>query len=110
MRPRGSARIPLPPVSEESTDVNETDIQTRARQLGHLVGNTPLLSIHFSTGGRERVIHAKAENLNMTGSIKDRMALHIVKQSYQRGLLKPGVPMFEATSGNTGISFCAIGR
>jgi cysteine synthase len=90
--------------------MTDYDVQARVRQLGHLVGNTPLLSIRFTAGGRERVIHAKAENLNMTGSIKDRMALHIVKQAYARGILKPGVPMFEATSGNTGISFCAIGR
>jgi cysteine synthase len=87
-----------------------TDHDLHARQLGHLVGNTPLLAIHFTRGGRDRVIYAKAENLNMTGSIKDRMALHIVRQAYQRGVLTPGAPVFEATSGNTGISFCAIGR
>jgi cysteine synthase len=90
--------------------MNQADFRTRVRQLGHLVGNTPMLSIEFTKGGRQRVIYAKAENLNMTGSIKDRMALHIVRQAYERGVLKPGVPMFEATSGNTGISFCAIGR
>jgi cysteine synthase len=90
--------------------MNQADIRTRVRQLGHLVGNTPMLSIQFTKGGRQRVIYAKAENLNMTGSIKDRMALHIVRQAYVRGVLKPGVPVFEATSGNTGISFCAIGR
>jgi cysteine synthase len=83
---------------------------TRVRQLGHLVGNTPLLAVHFVRDGRERVIYAKAENLNMTGSIKDRMALHIVRRAYLREVLTPGMPIFEATSGNTGISFCAIGR
>ena len=46
----------------------------------------------------------------MTGSIKDRMALHIVAQGYAKGLLKQGDLIAEATSGNTGISFSAIGR
>jgi cysteine synthase len=82
----------------------------RVHQLRHLIGNTPLLSVHYRKDGRERVVHAKAENLNMTGSIKDRMALHIVEQACRRGALVPGAPIFEATSGNTGISFCAIGR
>lgn len=83
---------------------------SRTRQIRHLVGNTPLLSIEFTLRGRPRVIYAKAENLNMTGSIKDRMALHIIEEAYRCGALTPGAPIFEATSGNTGISFCAIGR
>jgi cysteine synthase len=88
----------------------DPNVRSRVRQLRHLVGNTPLLAIQFTYRGDKRVIYAKAENLNMTGSIKDRMALHIVTQAYLRGVLRPGVPVFEATSGNTGISFCAIGR
>jgi cysteine synthase A len=52
----------------------------------------------------------KAENFNLTGSVKDRMALHILRQAYDRGNLKPGAPIAEATSGNTGISFAALGR
>ncbi len=46
----------------------------------------------------------------MTGSIKDRMALHILKQAYLTGRIKPGDTIAEATSGNTGIAFAAIGR
>jgi cysteine synthase A len=46
----------------------------------------------------------------MTGSIKDRMAYHILGKAYDSGILKPGMQIFEATSGNTGISFAAIGR
>jgi cysteine synthase A len=46
----------------------------------------------------------------MTGSIKDRMALAILRRAYQRGQLEPGAPIAEATSGNTGISFAALGR
>lgn len=84
---------------------------TRLRGLRVLVGNTPLLAIEFSVGGgKPRRIFAKAENFNMTESIKDRMALHILRQALESGALKAGGMIVEATSGNTGISFCAIGR
>ena len=85
-------------------------IEGRLQDLGHLVGQTPLLVIDLEFKGQPRRIHAKAENFNMTGSIKDRMALHILRQGYERGLLLPGAPIAEATSGNTGISFAALGR
>jgi cysteine synthase len=75
-----------------------------------MIGNTPLLAIRFSLRGKERVIYAKAEHLNMTGSIKDRMAFHILKRAYEEGRIQPGDTIAEATSGNTGISFAAIGR
>lgn len=78
--------------------------------LASLIGNTPLLSIDFTYRGEKRTIYAKAENLNMTGSIKDRMAFHILKKAYEKKLLKPGGLIVEATSGNTGIAFSAIGR
>ena len=82
----------------------------RFQQLKHMIGNTPLLAIRFAFRGQERVIYAKAEHLNMTGSIKDRMAFHILKKAYQERHIKPGDTIAEATSGNTGISFAAIGR
>jgi cysteine synthase len=44
----------------------------RFAELRHMIGNTPLLGIHFNFRGKRRVIYAKAEHLNMTGSIKDR--------------------------------------
>jgi len=55
-----------------------------------MIDNTPLLAIRFSFKGKERVIYAKAEHLNMTGSIKDRMAFHILKKAYQEGHILPG--------------------
>ncbi len=80
------------------------------KELARLIGNTPLLGIECSYAGRRRVIYAKCEQLNLTGSIKDRMALHILKKAYANGELKPGDTIVEATSGNTGIAFAAIGR
>jgi cysteine synthase A len=83
----------------------------RLRGLRVLVGNTPLLAVEFSVdGGEPRRLYAKAENLNFTGSIKDRMALHIIRRAWESGDLQPGGRIVAATSGNTGISFCAIGR
>jgi cysteine synthase A len=69
-----------------------------------------LLEVDFKFRGREARIFAKAEHLNLTGSIKDRMALHILKEGYRNGTLKQGDVIAEATSGNTGISFSAIGK
>ncbi len=79
-------------------------------RISHMVGNTPLLEIELSYRGMPRKIYAKAENVNLTGSIKDRMAYHILGQAYERGHLAPGGLIIEATSGNTGISFSAAGR
>ena len=83
---------------------------TRCNDLKHMIGNTPLLAVRFSFKGKERVIYAKAEHINMTGSIKDRMAFHILKKAYEEGRIQPGDTIAEATSGNTGISFAAVGR
>src|SRR5512135_347305 len=88
----------------------EQILKARLNGLGHWVGNTPLLAIDFTFDGKPRVLYAKAENMNMTGSIKDRMAYHIIRRGYERGTLQPGATIVEATSGNTGIAFSAIGR
>jgi cysteine synthase A len=87
-----------------------SDNQNRIAGLSSLIGNTPLLEIKFLFNGDKRRIFAKAENLNMTGSIKDRMAFHILKQGYAKNKLQPGALIIEATSGNTGISFSSIGK
>ncbi|MFA5805090.1 MAG: cysteine synthase family protein [Melioribacteraceae bacterium] len=87
-----------------------SDNQNRVAGLSSLMGNTPLLEIKFLFNGEKRKIFAKAENLNMTGSIKDRMAFHILKQGYARNKLKQGALIIEATSGNTGIAFSSIGK
>jgi cysteine synthase len=84
--------------------------ETRIQGLRVLTGNTPLLAIECEVHGKPRTVYAKAENLNFTGSIKDRMALHIIQRAYEAGQLAPGGLIVEATSGNTGISFAAFGR
>ena len=87
-----------------------TPTTQRLAGLHRLVGNTPLLAIDFLYRGKPRVLYAKQESLNMTGSIKDRMALFIIERAYREGRLRPGDRIAEATSGNTGISVAAIGR
>jgi cysteine synthase A len=84
--------------------------QERLGGLASLIGNTPLLAIEVEYRGERRVIHAKAEHLNLSGSIKDRMAIHILRRGYATGALQPGALIVEATSGNTGIAFASIGR
>ncbi len=78
--------------------------------LARLIGATPLLEIHCRYRGHEHRIYAKHEAYNFTGSIKDRMALYILQRAYASGEIAPGDVIAEATSGNTGISFAAIGR
>jgi cysteine synthase A len=75
-----------------------------------LIGRTPMLRIEYTYEGRLRRLYAKYEQENMTGSIKDRMAEHILRRAYESGQLRPGDTIVEASSGNTGISFAAIGR
>jgi cysteine synthase A len=86
-----------------------SDMPHNIAAVTSLTGNTPLLQIHYRLEGRPRSLFAKLESMNMTGSIKDRMAAHIIRQAYGSGALKRGDTIVEATSGNTGISFSAIG-
>jgi cysteine synthase A len=82
----------------------------RVDGIAALIGNTPLLEIRYQLGGAGRRVYAKYEPENMTGSVKDRMALHITRRAYANGDLKDGFTIVEASSGNTGISFAALGR
>jgi len=85
-------------------------LDARTEALRRLIGNTPLLAIHARFRGHRRIVYAKSEQVNLTGSIKDRMALYTLAQAYSAGEIAPGDTIAEATSGNTGISFAAIGR
>ncbi|HQJ25213.1 MAG TPA: pyridoxal-phosphate dependent enzyme, partial [Bacillota bacterium] len=87
-----------------------TTNSTVIENLSAYIGNTPLLSIEYSYKGKNDRVYAKSENLNMTGSIKDRIAFHVINKAYKLGKLAPGDMIIEATSGNTGISFAAVGR
>ncbi len=83
--------------------------EEKLKKLRNFVGNTPTLRLECELEGKKLYILAKYEVWNFTGSIKDRMALQILEGGYITGQLKPGNTIVEATSGNTGISFAAMG-
>ena len=79
--------------------------------MEELIGNTPLLKInHFIDKNNELKgnVYAKLEYLNPTGSVKDRVALSMIEDAEEKGLLKSGATIIEPTSGNTGIGIAAI--
>lgn len=73
------------------------------------IGNTPLIRLRTISDETGCEIYAKAEFLNPGGSIKDRIARHIVREAEKRGELKPGSVIMEVTSGNTGIALAMVG-
>ncbi|MCC6124337.1 MAG: cysteine synthase family protein [Pirellulales bacterium] len=93
-----------------SPSLTPSSVENRLAGLQYVIGNTPLLAIEYAFRGEPRIIYAKAEHYNLTGSIKDRMALHILRKAYREGRIRAGDRIVEATSGNTGIAFSAIGR
>ncbi|NBV06343.1 MAG: cysteine synthase family protein [Proteobacteria bacterium] len=72
--------------------------------------NTPLVEVTFSYKGEIKKIYGKYEAFNFSGSIKDRVAFYILQKAYEKGAIKAGDTIVEATSGNTGIAFAALGR
>ena len=71
------------------------------------IGNVPMIHLNQISSGN---VFAKAEFLNPGGSIKDRVAKHIVQSAVRDGRLRPGMTIIEATSGNTGIGLCLAGK
>ncbi len=81
-----------------------------AKQLTELIGNTPLLELSkFSKAkGIATPVVAKVEYFNPGGSVKDRIALAMIEDAEQRGLLQPGATIIEPTSGNTGVGLALV--
>ncbi|MDE6526502.1 MAG: cysteine synthase family protein [Muribaculaceae bacterium] len=75
----------------------------------HTIGRTPLVKINRLNPNPAVSIYAKLEGFNPTGSIKDRIALHMVEAAEADGLLTPGKTIIEPTSGNTGIGLAIVG-
>jgi len=103
-----------------AADISESPLAGRARLVEgmkgmlmaystdvlDLIGNTPLIKLTRFT---DLSVYAKAEFLNPGGSIKDRVAKHIIFEAEKNGTLEPGMPIVEATSGNTGIGIALVG-
>ena len=71
------------------------------------IGHTPVVKLH-RVAPKHVTLYAKVESFNPGGSVKDRLALAIVLDAEQRGLLKPGDTIIEATSGNTGVALAMV--
>lgn len=78
--------------------------QVMFRTIEDFVGNTPLVKLKRLTGNTSNVILVKLEGNNPAGSVKDRPALSMITRAQERGEIKPGDTLIEATSGNTGIA------
>lgn len=82
-----------------------------AESVTELVGHTPLLQVNrfmAQAGVEKATILAKLEYLNPAGSVKDRVALHMIEEAEKAGRLKPGAAIIEPTSGNTGIGLACV--
>lgn len=81
-----------------------------AKKLTELIGNTPLLELNkfSSLKGLEQPIIAKIESFNPGGSVKDRVALSMIEDAEDKGLLKPEATIIEPTSGNTGVGLALV--
>jgi cysteine synthase A len=88
----------------------QAGLADKFQHLWCLVGNTPMLQLHYTYKGVPGTIFVKCEHYNLTGSVKDRMALYMLYQAYNHCQIRPEDTLVEATSGNTGIAFAAIGR
>ncbi len=73
-----------------------------------LVGNTPIVELKKVTVNKDVTIYAKLEGNNPGGSVKDRAAYGMIKDAIDKGQIKPGIKLIEATSGNTGIALALI--
>lgn len=80
------------------------------KKLTELIGNTPLLELNkfSSLKGLEQPIIAKIESFNPGGSVKDRVALAMIEDAEDKGLLKSGATIIEPTSGNTGVGLALV--
>ena len=81
-----------------------------AKKLTELIGNTPLLELnkYSEAKGLDTPVIAKVEFFNPGGSVKDRIALAMIEDAEERGLLQPGATIIEPTSGNTGVGLALV--
>jgi S-sulfo-L-cysteine synthase (O-acetyl-L-serine-dependent) len=78
--------------------------------LEQIIGNTPLVEVRHMNPKRSVRIYCKLEGQNPGGSVKDRAAYGMISMALERGTVKPGDKLVEATSGNTGIALAMIAK
>ena len=72
----------------EKVNCLTAEIENKFEHLWHLVGNTPMLALHYTYKGKAGKIYVKCEHYNLTGSIKDRIALYTLSNAYRTGKIK----------------------
>jgi len=80
-----------------------------AENILELIGNTPIVRINKLARNTQANVFAKLEYLNPSGSLKDRIALHMIEQAEKDGSLKPGYTIVESSTGNTGTALSFVG-
>ena len=80
---------------------------SRYNNILETIGDTPLVRINWMAPA-EVNLYVKIEAQNPMGSVKDRLALGVIEDAEERGLLRPGQTVVEATSGNTGIGLAMV--
>ena len=86
------------------TECTEVQLWNKVDTLSHEIGKTPFKIIPDNLNR----IYVKLEGENPSGSIKDRLALHLIKKALEQGQLKPGQPLVEVSTGNSGIALSRI--
>jgi cysteine synthase B len=81
-----------------------------AQHIGQLIGNTPLVKINLPEIPKHVTVYGKLEGNNPGGSVKDRPAYSMISKAFDRGEIKRGDRLVEATSGNTGIALAMVAR
>lgn len=87
------------------------ELKNVKNSAAELIGNTPMLYVHKymkAVNAEDTAILAKLEYFNPAGSVKDRVALAMIEDAEERGILKPGSTIIEPTSGNTGIGIGCV--
>lgn len=74
-----------------------------------MIGHTPLIKMGRLAEGLKANIFVKPEYVNPSGSLKDRIALKMIEDAEQKGILKPGYTILESSTGNTGIAISFVG-
>ena len=84
---------------------------TQKKTLSHItqaIGNTPLIQLKKISEGLKPSLFAKLEYFNPMGSIKDRIALHMISKAERQGKIKPGDTIVDNSSGNTALGYAMI--
>ncbi len=88
----------------QPTTIHPAGEPVRDRTIDQFIGNTPLVRLQRLPGNSDNRILVKLEGSNPAGSVKDRPALNMIRRAQERGTIRPGDTLIEATSGNTGIA------